>query len=56
MRNLSQGIEGVRRTSPLAGFSDDDILRVSSEVTITTKTSEDLVYNISKVTKMAPTT
>ncbi len=59
MRNLSQGVKNGRNTSPLQGFQTEDvILRVSSEVTITTKTSDDLQNKGSPttMTKMAPTT
>ncbi len=61
MRNLSQGVKNGRKTSPLQGFQTEDvILRVSSEVTMTTKTSDDMQQSKGgspvTMTKMAPTT
>ena len=51
-RNLSESNEALARSSPLEAFNDDVILRVSSEVTGTTNSSDDLILDKSK---MAPT-
>ena len=51
MRNLSQGESFMRHNSLLESFSDDLALRISSQVTVTTCSSDLVLVN----SKMAPT-
>ena len=52
VRNLSDDKELLRTDSPLEGLGSEIILRVNSQVTVTTRTSDDI--HLSN-TKMAPT-